>query len=98
LRASIHGMQKPISLKPDLSIANRTAPRIRAAVASLLAHIEHGQTTEVAKRLWPSDRNTGIIAKAASAPATPGWADSFVETVILDFILNWSGFGCGRSA
>ena len=81
-------MQKPISLKPDLSIANRTAPRIRAAVASLLAHIEHGQTTEVAKRLWPSDRNTGIIAKAASAPATPGWADSFVETVIPDFILN----------
>ena len=84
-------MQRPVPLRPHYSIANRTAPLVRAAVASLLAHVEHSQMIEVAQRLWPSDRNTEIITKAASAPATttgPGWGDVFVATVIPDFVLN----------
>ena len=80
-----------IPLKPDYDAANRTTPLVRAAVASLLAHVEHSHTIEVAKRLWPRDRNTEIITKAASVPASTtgtGWADSFVGTVIPDFVLN----------
>ena len=84
-------IRQGIPLRPDFAAAASATPLIRAAVASLLAHVEHGQTIEVAKRLWPRDQNTAVITKAATAPASmtgSGWADTFVETVVPDFVLN----------
>jgi hypothetical protein len=72
-------------------------PIVRAAVATLLAHIEQVSVEQIVHRIYrDKDVNYGItaIVKAASAPAdmtTSGWADTLVQTVSMADFLSIMG-------
>lgn len=62
---------------------------IRSAVVNAVAFASNKAPEEVLERLYGNDEATGIIVKAAVAPATTtasGWAAELVNTAMTDFL------------
>jgi hypothetical protein len=88
-----------VPLRPDYS-AVRGRPSdaiVRALLAHALAKIDNTDPTQIAKRVWPDDEATGIIVKAATAPAdttTSGWASHLARTSIADLVQTLGPANC----
>ena len=73
---------------------------VRAVLATALAQFDANLPgpEKIARRLWPDDDATGIVLKAASAPAdttTSGWASQLASTSIADLVMTQGPTSCG---
>lgn len=62
---------------------------VRSAVVNAVAFATNKSPEETLTRLYPDDEATGIVVKAAVAPATTtqsGWAAELVNTAMTDFL------------
>lgn len=76
--------------RPEMQKGTKPADLIiRSAVVNAVAFASNKAPEEVLERLYGNDEATGIIVKAAVAPATTtasGWAAELVNTAMTDFL------------
>jgi hypothetical protein len=64
---------------------------VRTLTANIVGHVRNERATEVAARLWPSDRMVAtVLERAASAPAmtgVAGWAAELAQKKVVDTLL-----------
>jgi Phage capsid family len=62
---------------------------VRCLVATAIAQFERADADEVCERLYPGDRATALVLRAATAPAdttTSGWASQLATSSIADLV------------
>src|SRR5262245_21580556 len=89
----IGGMNRPIPLRPDpAALRSRSAQvLVRAVAAHAIAEFQPSHVSTVVKQYWPEDRDTELITRAGSNPATitgTGWASNLASTALADFIAS----------
>jgi hypothetical protein len=66
-------------------------------LADAISRYEHTGPSKIAERLWPQDRDTPILIKAAANPAdttTSGWASQLSQTAVSDLVLRLGPATC----
>jgi hypothetical protein len=86
-------MNRPIPLRPDpAALRSRSAEvLVRAVAAHAIAELQPSHVSTVVKQYWPEDRDTELITRAATTPATitgSGWASNLASTALADFIAS----------
>lgn len=75
-------------------------PLIRAVAAFLAGKVDGLDPWDFLQRRWPGDRDSELILKTATEPATTsssGWADTLAMTAVADFILGMGAASAGSA-
>jgi hypothetical protein len=73
---------------------------VRAVAARVMTEIEKSHVGEITRQYWRDDRDTDLLVRAASNPATisgAGWANSLASTALSDFISSMGPASAGST-